>query len=206
MKKSLLGILFAALMLSACSSTDEMDKSVDKEESTDPETEETGGTAAVDKGLLNVEVTIPGTFFEEENLDDVVAEAKENGMKEATVNPDGSVTYKMSKAKHKEMMSEMKASITESIDEMITGEDFMSFIDIKYNKNFSEFTLVVDKEAYENSFDGFASFGIGMSGMFYQIYDGVNPEKVNVKIETVDESSGEVFGTMNYPSDLEDLE
>lgn len=34
----------------------------------------------------------------------------------------------------------------------------------------------VDKEAFENSFDGFAAFGLGLSGLFYQLFNGANPD------------------------------
>ncbi|WP_432361517.1 hypothetical protein [Sporosarcina sp. UB5] len=205
MKKKLLAILlFALLIVAACSSTDEANDKVDSKE--DKKTEETSGAVAVDKGLLNVEVTIPASFLEGEDIDSVVAQAKEDGIKDVKKNDDGSVTYKMTKAKHKEMMLEMKASVTEYVNELINDEDFASIKDIKHNKDFSKFTLVVDKDAYENSFDVFASLGLAMSGMFYQLYDGVDAEKLNVTIDTVDQSTGEVFGTVNYPEAFEDIE
>ena len=47
--------------------------------------------------------------------------------------------------------------------------------------------------------------GLGMSGMFYQLFDG-DAEKLNVTSDTVDHSSGEVFGTVNYPEAFEDME
>ena len=39
------------------------------------------------------------------------------------------------------------------------------------NKSFSKFTLIVDKEAFENSFDGFAALGLAMTGMYYQAFE-----------------------------------
>ncbi|WP_381427852.1 hypothetical protein [Sporosarcina thermotolerans] len=47
--------------------------------------------------------------------------------------------------------------------------------------------------------------GLAMSGMFYQVYDGVDAEKLNMTIETVDQSTGEVFGTIDYPEAFEDM-
>ncbi len=48
--------------------------------------------------------------------------------------------------------------------------------------------------------------GLTMSGMFYQVYDGVGTEKLSVTIDTEDQSTGEVFGTVKYPEALEDME
>ena len=207
MKKKLLAFLLLTLLtLAACSSKDDANEKADNSKQEDKKTEETSGAVAVDKGLLNVEVTVPASFLEGEDIDTVVAQAKEDGIKDVKKNDDGSVTYKMTKAQHKEMMQEMKASVTEYVDELINDEDFASIKDVEYNKDFSKFTLEVDKEAFENSFDGFAAMGLAMSGMFYQVYDGVDAEKLNVTIDTVDQSTGEVFGTVNYPEAFEDME
>lgn len=206
MKKKLLAfLLLSLLILAACSSKDDANKA-DNNKQEEKKTEEPGGSVAVDKGLLNVEVTIPASFMEGEDIDTVVAEAKKDGIKDVQKNDDGSVTYKMTKAKHKETMEEMKVNVTEYVDELINSEDFASIKNVEYNKDFSKFTLEVDKEAFENSFDGFAALGLAMSGMFYQVYDGVDAEKLNVTIDTVDHSTGEVFGTVDYPEALEDMD
>ena len=100
----------------------------------------------------------------------------------------------------------LNKNVTEYVDELIKDEDFASIKDVEYNKDFSKFTLTVDKEAFESSFDGFAAMGLAMSGMFYQVYDGVDAEKLNVTIDTVDQSTGEVFSTVKYPEAFEDME
>lgn len=45
-----------------------------------------------------------------ESTDESIAKAEEEGLK-VTENEDGSLTYKMSKSKHKEMMNEIKKTI-----------------------------------------------------------------------------------------------
>lgn len=206
MKKNILGMLLIALLLSACASDGGGNNKAADAEPTETATEKTESAAGVSKGLLNVEVTIPAEFFEEDELIDIAAQAEEEDGKVTTINDDGSVTYKMTKAQHKEMMKEMKVNLEEYVDELIVDDDFASIHDVTYNKNFSKFTMTVDQEAFENSFDGFAVLGVGMGGMFYQLYDGVNADKMNVAIDTVDESTGEVIGTVNYPEDLEGME
>jgi len=95
----------------------------------------------------------------------------------------------MSKTQHKKMMKEMKTSVTTYVDEIINDEDFASIQDIKHNESFSEFTVVVDKAAYENSFDGFAMLGLAMSGMYYQAFDGTLGDKLNITVHTKDAES-----------------
>jgi hypothetical protein len=197
-------ILAGMLVLSACSSNSDKEAVAEEKSSTEVKEQETSDSeeaASVDKGLFSVEVTIPASMFEGENLDTVIADAEAEGIK-ASKNDDGSVTYKMSKSQHKEMLAEIKQSITDSIEEMKTGEDFVSIKDITFNKAFTEFTMVVDKATYENSMDGFASFALGIGGMMYQMYDGVDPDKYKVKILIQDEETNEVFDEIVFPDDM----
>ena len=214
-KKLTVTLLLLSVLMAGCSSNTAEDKDAgtikpneeqNNEVSKEEQSEESDGSVEVDKGLIDIEVTIPASFFDEEDINEVAANAKENGMKSAKVNADDSITYKMSKAKHKELMKEMKNNLTEYTDNLLSNEDFASIRDVKYNKKFTEFSIVVDKEAFENSFDGFAVLGLGMAGMYYQLFDGVNSGKLNVTIHTVDESTGENIGTVNYPEDLQDLD
>ncbi|MED4229396.1 hypothetical protein, partial [Neobacillus cucumis] len=155
----------------------------------------------VDKGFLSVTLTLPASMFEGQNIDQVIADAQKKGIK-ATKNADGSVTYKMSKAQHKEMIQEMKKSVIETINDTKSGKDYSSIKDITYNDDFSEFTLIVNKSDYENSMDGFAVLGLGMSGMMYQLFTGVKPEDYKVTIDVKDEATQKVFDQVVYPDAL----
>lgn len=145
---------------------------------------------------MNVEIVLPASMFEGQDIDTVISEAKSEGVDEIKKNDDGSLTYKMSKSKHKEMMEEMKSSVLESIEETKTSQDFNSIKDVTYNKDFSEFNLIVDKVAFQDSFDGFAAMGLGMSGIYYQVFNGADP-KTTVVIK--DEATGGVIDTIVYP-------
>ncbi|WP_419955059.1 hypothetical protein ACN6MT_05665 [Neobacillus niacini] len=187
------------LNLASCSTNEKEDNKKQSEKSKEEAKE---GNVEVEKGLLNVEITIPASMFEGQDINTVIADAKKEGVKEVTQNEDGSLTYKMSKAKHKEMMKEMKESVIASVEEMKNSEDYQSIKDITYNNDFSEFTVVVDKAAFENSMDGFATMGLAMSGMMYQLYNGVDPDKYKVTISLKDEATQKVFDDVVYPDDL----
>lgn len=199
-------LLLLITLLAACSSNEQSNNASEGNESQEAENEVKDGGINVDKGLLNVELTLPASLFEGEDIDTVIANAEEKGINKVTKNEDGSLTYKMSKAQHKELMFELEKSITESIEEMKNDENLASIKDISYNKSFSDFTLVVDKNAFENSFDGFAILGLGLSGSMYQLYNGANPDNYNVTITVKDEVTQEVISEIVYPRDLEDIE
>jgi|LSQX01.1.fsa_nt_gb outer membrane lipopolysaccharide assembly protein LptE/RlpB len=157
-------------------------------------------TIEVDKNLFNVEITIPASLIADEDPEQIKAEAEqEEGIISVTVNSDGSLTYKMTKAAHKKMIDKMKESLEKTMDEIAGGSDFPSIKEIKANKSYTEFTMVVEREIYENSFDAFATFSLGLSSMFYQVFDGKNPENIKTTIHIQDSNTGEVFDTIVYP-------
>ncbi|NMD72624.1 hypothetical protein HHO41_20510 [Bacillus sp. DNRA2] len=201
MKKLLLIFLaFGLVLLTACSSANEAntDKKSDKGKNV-----EKSEAIEVDKGLLNVEVTLPASMFEDEDVDSAIAKAEANGIKVTKYN-DGSVTYKMSKSRHKEMIKDLEKELIKSIDEMKNDAELASIQDITHNQSFSELTLIVDKVAYENSFDGFAVLGLGFSGMYYQLFNGIDVDHLKVTIFVKDGATGEVFDEIVYPDALED--
>lgn len=187
------------LLLGACGADEPAEV-----ETVEEDVEERG--MAVDKGLLNVEVTIPAMFFEDEDIDETIREAKENGVRDVLKNEDGSVTYKMSKAQHKAMLNEMQKGATEYITELEEDEELSSIHKISHNKNLSEFTLEVEREAFENSFDGFAILGIGLTGMYYQVFEGTDADKIKVVMHLKDIDTNEVYNSIVYPDDLGDEE
>ncbi|MCM3124341.1 MULTISPECIES: hypothetical protein [unclassified Mesobacillus] len=202
-------LLMLSTMLAACSSEGKVSEQATKTEQTGKEDKaktEDEGSVEVDKGLFNVEVTLPASMFEGEDIDSAIEEAKAEGVKEVIKNDDGSVTYKMSKSKHKEMMKEIETGIQESLEEMKTSGDFASIKDVTHNKTFSEFTLEVDKETYENSMDGFAVFGLGISGAYYQLFNGADKDDYKVTIKVKDQATGEEFDQIVFPDDMEENE
>lgn len=148
---------------------------------------------SAEKGLLSVEITFPASLFEGASPEDIKAAANENGIKDVTVNPDGSVTYKMSKSKHKEMLSEYKKSIDDMIAGMLDGPDEVaSFTDIKYNDNMSEFNVYVDKSKY-NEMESMSVLAFYTSGLFYQALNGTDSSALEVVVNFVDKDTDEVF-------------
>ena len=161
------------------------------------------GVIEVDKNLFSVEITIPATMIADDDPEQIKAEAeKEDGVSKVTINNDGSLTYKMSKAAHKRMMNEMKENIGKTIEETVSSGDYPSIKEIKANSACTVFTMIVDRESFENSFDGFATLGIGMGSMFYQAFDGANAETIKTTIHFEDSNTGEIFSTAIYPDDL----
>lgn len=203
MRKITMFILsIAVLFLVACSGEkNQIEKDGGKSTRSSKEAEELEeGGIGVDKGLLNVEINLPETFFEGQDIDEIIEGAKEEGIANVTKNDDGSLTYKMSKSEHKKLMIEMKDELIAYVSELEeNNEDYPSIKEVMYEKSLKAFTLVVDREAFEDSFEGFAVMGLGMAGMSYQLFDGVDLEKNKVKIYLKDIEAGEIYSEVVYP-------
>lgn len=182
MKKLVLLLLVISLMLSlvACGG-----RSKTKNSAGVSEPKNSAGVQ-VDEGLLNVDVTLGATFFEDQTEDEIKANAKENGYSDCKINEDGSVTYTMSKKKHSEMLDEMKTSFEELAAGCLEGEkEVESFVDIQYNDDFSKIDIYVDAEQY-TMWDLLYAMTFYITGATYQAFTGVANDDIDVVVNFID--------------------
>ena len=152
----------------------------------------------VDENLLEVEISLPASFFQDMTAEEIQEAAAENGYGQCVIHDDGSVTYTMSQAKQNEILAEFKNSIDESIQGMLEGEDAVeSFQKIEYNDDISEVNVYVDKEKYIQ-FDAFSCLVFYFGGIYYQIFSGADPDTIDVTIHFIDAATNETFNTISY--------
>ncbi len=151
----------------------------------------------VDENLLTVDITLPASMFEGEDMSTFDADtyADEQGFVSAKVNEDGSVTVTMAKAKYNALLKEMADSLDTAFAEFVNSEDTPYIKEITHNDDFTEVTMKVDRAAYENAFD-FTTFAIGLSVSVYQVF---TETESHVDIMLVDADTGETFDTVSYP-------
>ncbi len=198
MKKKLFLLIFVgSIFLSACGSKETVvEKNTTKE---DISTEEATTTEKIEskENLLSVEVTIPKDYFGDQEItqSDIDKTKSEEGFDKATLNEDGSVTYKMSKSKHKEVLDEMKKNIEESCDEMINGEKATeSFEKIIFNNDLTKFSVFVDSSKFTD-LDTVNSFMFYLFGGYYQLFNCVSDDKIDVQVDYIDSKTEKVLNT-----------
>ena len=142
------------------------------------------GEVSVENGILIVSVTVPASIVGED-VDQAQLDADAGTTyQSAKVNDDGSVTYKMTRAQHKEMLEGMKESIDQALQEMIESPDF-NFQDIKYNSNMSEFEVTMTTTELGLG-DSFSVIAFYMYGSMYQIFCGDKSESIIVNFYASD--------------------
>lgn len=210
MKRKIFTLLLATLLLlSACgnneknsdttSTEDSLESSDDSSIAETETTEELSdieaiGDIEVDENLFSVELTIPADFVGETTQEELDSIATENGFKSIVLHDDGSATYTMTKAQHKEMMDEMSASINSSLAEMVGSENYPNFTDIKTNDNFTEFTITTKSTELDMT-ESFSVIAFYTYGGMYNIFNGTPVD--NVSVTFINADSGEVIYSSN---------
>lgn len=146
----------------------------------------------------DVEVTLPAEFFENSDQEEVVENALAAGVTECIINEDGSVTYRMTKEKHEEMLAAFKESLASGITELLEGEKKVaSFTAIEYDDDFTQFDVMVDSAVY-SPWDNFYVLAFYMYGLYYQNFACVDAEDMDVIVRYIDASSGEELMVASY--------
>jgi hypothetical protein len=188
-----LAVLSTILLLTACGSSNKADEAV-------PSSSAEQGVE-VDQNLLSVDVTIPASFYEDnpQTQEELQKNSDDNDLGKATLNEDGSVTLRMSKAQHSKFLEEMKVGFDEIIQQTVNDQPEI-FSEISYNNDVTKFVVVVDKDKFKDDFGaGFIGFALAFQGMFYQAFNGnTDPQ---VLIDYKDQETGEVFDTSKWPLD-----
>lgn len=162
----------------------------------------------VDEGLLLNKVTIPAVFFKDVSEELIKEGAAQAGYQSYEINADGSVTYTMTKAKHQKMLQEFATSIDKYIDGLLHGDEqtkVESFSNIESNDDFSEINIYVHKDAY-TIWDAMYALFFYIQGGYYQTFNGVSSEAIDVEVNFIDDVSGEVIESGSYQTWLENIE
>ena len=154
--------------------------------------------AIVDENLLTVDITLNASLFDGMSADEIISAAKANGVINCVVNEDGSVVYTMTKAKHEEMLAEMKAGIEESINGLLNGDDKVaSFVSIDYNEDFSVVNVKVDPAKY-STWDTLNVLMFYISGAYYQAFAGVPFNEIDIVVNFINNNTQEIMESASY--------
>ena len=194
MKKMLNALLAAVLSISICGCSS--DSAEEENETADPaaqieeepeeketvvqeeeliddpawETLNSLGKVETENGLFFVTVTLPadlaGDDITQESIDAAAGETYTSGK----LNDDGSVTYKMTKRQHKNMLDTLRAGLDETLKEMCESDEY-AFSQITHNDDFTSFDVKLTTEELGLS-ESFMVMAFYMYGGMYSIFTG----------------------------------
>ncbi|OAH49861.1 hypothetical protein AYL44_09805 [Microbacterium oleivorans] len=159
----------------------------------------------VDEQLTTVDVKVAKSMLDPEGTltdDEIIASAKEKGLS-AVVEGD-TVVYTMTKSQRDEMLADMRSSARESADELV-ADDTNSVTAVDFNDAMTSFTVSVDPAKY-NAMEGFLVLGFYMQGALFQQFTGVAADDIDVTVDFVDNSTGEVLDSGSFQEMRDNLD
>lgn len=170
----------------------ESEAEVASESSTDADWDQINalGDVNVDKDLFDVKLTIPKDFIGETTQEKLDAAVKEKGYKSATLNDDGSVTYVITKAQHKEMLDEIKKTIDKGLEDMVKSSDYPSITNVTANNDYTVFTVTTKNEEPDLA-ESMSVLALYMYGGMYAIFSGESTD--NIHVDFVNDATGKVI-------------
>jgi hypothetical protein len=199
MKKfiSLLLALVMMLSLAACGTGSEAKGGNDeKVENIIWDELEKMGKIESESGLFFVSITLPADFVGSEITQESLDKEKGEGYTTATLNPDGSVTYKMTKKQHKTLLDTLAESFDTGIQEIIDSPDF-AFTEVTHNDDFTVFDAHISTEEVGIA-ESFMAVGFFVYGGIYATFSGYGEQNITVNFYS---QSGKLLETVNS-SDL----
>ena len=155
---------------------------------------------SVEEGLLSVSLTLPKSFIEmDEDVFGIENLKKNPDFQDTKLNSDGSITIKMSKSKHQELLATLRASVDEAVTGTLTDENTAGyFTDIKVNKGCTEITASI-KENETDFMQLFSLLGVEYVCLMYQAFDS-NPTG-KVKVTVINDTTRETIEEFYIPPD-----
>lgn len=181
--KRIIPLLLSLCLLASCSSTGPKDPAA---ASPSPEA---NNTIQAEKNIFSVEITLPASMVGEDITQETLdADLAENGFTSATLNADGSVTYKMPKDVHENLMTEMAAEIDTALAEMVDPETFIK--NVTANDDYTVFTVELDADEL-GMLEAFSALGCYIQGGMYNAFNGTPADDIVVRYVNV--HTGEVI-------------
>lgn len=146
----------------------------------------------VEKNLFSVTLTYPASMVDEGTTQDSLNNEISgiDGIKSATLNEDGSVTYIMTKAYHKQIVDDMAQTIDESMAEMVGSEDYPNFTNVEANEDYTVFTVTTKSKALSLD-ESLSLLQFYTEGAFYSVVSGNDADSIHV--DFVNAGTGEVI-------------
>ncbi|MCR5088131.1 MAG: hypothetical protein K6C08_01295 [Oscillospiraceae bacterium] len=136
------------------------------------------GRIETENGLLYVFITLPaelvGSDSTQKSIDANAGETYTSGK----LNEDGSVTYKMTRKQHKEMLESVAESIEEAMEELVESPDY-AFTRISHSDDFTVFDVYLSTEEIGFA-ESFMVLGFYMYGGMYGLLLGHEADNIAV--------------------------
>ena len=147
------------------------------------------GAIGVSEENGSVKITMPAAAFGD-NVEEEAENTKEiRGFSDAVVNPDGSVTFTMTKEQQAQWVTQTAESSLEYANQLITS--FKSLKSVEFGADYTTATIKADGSKYDNSTESAAAEGVANFLFTCQTLSGVPKENLKVTVTVADSLTNE---------------
>ena len=179
-------VLLMAMFLVACGDSDKAEETDTKkttETSTDPKKDDTSenNSSGSNSSTEALEVVIPVDYIVEQSESEIKEKATARGVKDVTVNADGTVTYKIPAGEKEKVVTNMQKELEDLVNEAIFSGGLTSITAISMS-NYDLFTFTTTtEEEYTSSWDQMSVIILYMHAAQIQLVEGVAEENIKVR-------------------------
>ncbi len=151
----------------------------------------------------DVVVTLPAALLTGADLEEIVATAREKeGIKEAIINLDGSLTYVLSVEARDSLAEEAQANVSAKTDQLKTDLRYLAILEVGHNDLYNEFLLHVDEDLDQYGYIGPGAMELFLAAVRYRLFAESGSAEIEVTVTIEDSAHGAVVDTMVYPEAL----
>lgn len=156
----------------------------------------------VNEGFLLDTLTFPSFFYQNASEEEIKESMEELGAKSYKINDNGSVTFKLTKARRvdlaKQTLSELM-DITKDLVDPNSDNYVESFSTIDCNDDCSRMNIYVNSEIFHPIVMLYI-YGLNLQATMYQLLSGKSGEDIDMIVNIIDDKTGEIIKELS-PSD-----
>ncbi|MFD1928592.1 hypothetical protein ACFSFY_11180 [Sporosarcina siberiensis] len=201
MNKLFLLLFLSILMIAGCSSSKSQ---VDTNETTpisEKETEKPTVTEEADAEIVSeeIEVRIPGRHVGDADPESVVREYKSVGIEEVNYNEkEDSYSLIMTSNMQGIFLMAISNNVKTLTSEAVEDGYYPTFKQMNFNDDFTMLEVIADEQIFNEETDGLVIAEIADKMTYYQVFNKVPDNKVQLDVTLKDESSGKVFDKLTF--------
>ncbi len=148
-------------------------------------------------------ITMPKAIFTGKDLPELESALLEEDLVESITEDDAyTVTFTLSNRKLQILLEKTESSLLQNIDAIKIGQQHPYIADIRYNEQYSDFSLTVNAGSGQIDQALLTASGLFMEGLYYHYLAADLNSAINLTVTIEEAGSGNIIDNLTYPGDL----
>ena len=202
--KKLSIVVAVTCFLMACGNTDENNKQ--PTETTNKQTEQNGTETTPElpvnsittvNGEQVVQRTISTNEFDQLADEEITEILQQQGAQQIVFNENKTISYTIPKQQFDTEKQTLEKQLDQLMSEVNAAANFPTIQEVTADKSYTKYRIVVDRNAYEESYDSTAIISLMISATYYLSYIG--DTSAFITVDYIDGQTNQSYKTETYP-------